>query len=287
MDALEHLPRGTPVFVQVPVLPDISGRIAFGRWNVERVKSPQDADYILTGRLSGDRLQYAWVRPSVDRSDQLRAALPLRTDWHDGRNGAEVAAVLTEDLRRLQLVHFWQTLPSPPEAQFNYRLGMRRARDRALVTDGVLAADEQYGFVLRAVPEPQQLFAPRFIYVFMVDSYGKSVLFFPRGPLGSIENRFPLRGTSPAEIPLGPRASLMPEAPFGADTFFLLSTDQALTNPWILEWDGIRTLKQRAGTPLEQFLLLTMSGDRGVRRVPPSHWSLERVSYTTRAGQTP
>ena len=115
----------------------------------------------------------------------------------------------------------------------------------------------------------------------MVDSYGKSVLFFPRGPLGSIENRFPLRGTSPAEIPLGSSASLIPEAPFGTDTFYLLSTEEALTNPWILEWDGVRTLKDRSGTLLEQFILLTMSGDRGVRLAPLSRWSMERVPYTT------
>lgn len=278
---LDDLAAGQSVFVQIPVLPDISQRIVPRRWNVERVKSPQEADYILTGRLAGGRLQYAWVRPSVNGSDRLRSALPLRTNWHDARKGSEVAAVLTEDLRRLQLIHLWQTLPSPPEAPFNYRLGIRRTRDRALVTDERLIAEEQYGFVLRAEPGPGQPTAPRFIYVFMVDNYGKSVLFFPRGPLGSIENRFPLRGTSPAEIPLGSPASLIPEAPFGTDTFFLLSTEEALTNPWILEWDGVRTLKERSGTLLEQFILLTMSGDRGVRLTPLSRWSMERVSYTT------
>lgn len=278
---LDGLAAGQPVFVQVPVLPDISQRIVPTRWNVERVNSAREADYILTGRLAGGRLQYAWVRPSVNGRDRLRGALPLRTDWHDARNAPEVAAVLTEDLRRLQLIHLWQTLPSPPGAQFHYRLGLRRTRDRALVADGTLIAEEQYGFVLRAEPGPGPLPAPRFIYVFMVDSYGKSVLFFPRGPLGSIENRFPLRGTFPAEIPLGSRGSLVAEAPFGTDTFFLLSTDEALTNPWILEWDGVRTLRERSGTLLEQFILLTMSGDRGVRLTPQSRWSIERVSFTT------
>lgn len=279
---LDGLPASAAIFVQIPVLPAISQRIVSRRWNAERVKSPEEADYILTGRLSGGLLQYAWVRPSVDGSDRLRSALPLRTDWHDARNTAEVAAVLTEDLRRLQLVHLWQTLPSPPEMQFNYRLGIRRTRDRALVADGELIAEQQYGFVLRAVSRPMQRSAPRFVYVFMVDSYGKSVLFFPRGPIGSVENRFPLRGTSPAEIPLGPPASLIPEAPFGTDTFFLLSTDEALTNPWILEWDGVRTPKERGGTPLEQLILMTLSGDRGARPVAPSRWSIERVSYATK-----
>lgn len=284
-DALHGLSAGTPVFVQVPVLPDVSRSIATGRWNVEKVKSPEEADYILTGRLSGGRrLQYAWVRPSVDGSDRMRSPLPLRTDWHDAQTATEIAATLTDDLRRLQIIHLWQTLPSPPEAQFPYRLGIRRTRDGAPVAAGVLIEGEQYGFVLRAGSAPIQLAAPRFIYVFMVDSYGKSVLFFPRGPLGSVENRFPLRGT-PAEIPLGPRASLVPEAPLGTDTFFLLSTEQALTNPWILEWDGVRTVNERSGTALDQFILLTMSGDRGVQLTTSSRWSIERLPYATIAPQ--
>jgi len=279
---LSALPHGTTLFVQIPVSPDISRRITPPGWAIERVDRPQDADYILTGRLSSSRVQYAWIRPSADSRDGSQSALPLRTDWHDGQKTAEVAAVLTEDLRRLQRIHMWQTVPSPPETLFNYRLGVRRQRDRLLITDGTLLAEEPYVFVLRAASGPRAGSAPRFIYLFMVDSYGKSVLIFPRGPIGSIENRFPLRNTSPAEISLGEDASLIPQPPFGTDTYFLLSTTDALTKPWILEWDGIRTLEERGQTPLERLLLQSMSGERGVHLVPAaSQWSIERLSFTS------
>jgi hypothetical protein len=281
-EMLRPLSRGTPFFVQIPVSTDISQRIAPKGWAVERVGRPQDADYILAGRLSRGRVEYAWIRPAADSRNGSQSPLPLRTDWHDGQKAAEVAAVLTEDLRRLQRIHMWQTLPSPPETQFRYRLGIRRQRDRGLITDGALLADEPYGFVLRASPGQQESSASRFVYLFMVDSYGRSVLIFPRGPIGSVENRFPRRNTAPAEISLGPDASLIPQPPFGTDTYFLLSTTEALTNPWILEWDGVRTPEERGRTPLERLILESMTGERAVHVVPASsQWSIERVSCTS------
>jgi hypothetical protein len=279
---LGTLSRGASLFVQIPVSPKISRHIAPERWAIERVDKPQDADYILTGRFSRGRVQYAWIRPSADSRDRSQSALPLRTDWHDGQNAGEVSAVLTEDLRRLQRIHLWQTLPSPPETPFAYRLGIRRRRDQMLIAEGPLFAEETYGFVLRAAPGPRESSAPRFVYLFMVDSYGRSILIFPRGPIGSVENRFPLRNTSGAEIPLGSGAWLIPQPPFGTDTYFLLSTAEALTNPWILEWDGVRTPKERGQTALERVILQSIAGDRGVQRVPASSpWSIERLTYTS------
>lgn len=96
---LKDLSRGSSLFVQLPASPDIKKRITP---LVERVRRPQDADYILAGRLLHGQAEYAWIRPSVDRRDQHDSPLPLRTDWHDGRKAAEAAADLSEDLRRLQ-----------------------------------------------------------------------------------------------------------------------------------------------------------------------------------------
>jgi hypothetical protein len=282
LDVAGDFAKGAALFVQLPASPELSRRIALPGGGVQRVERPQDATYILTGRLIHDRVEYAWIYPSTDRGDQRECPLPLRTEWHDGTNAAEVAAVLNDDLRRLQRIHLWQTLPSPPAQQFNYRLGIRRARDNALITDETLTVAEAYGLVLREAPGPRELSSPRFVYVFVVDSYGKSVLLFPRGPLGSVENRFPPSDAPHAEIRLGAAASFIPQPPFGTDTYFLLSTDEALPDPWILEWDGVRAPKKRGETPLERLLLLMMSDDRGVRTIPPvSHWSIERLPYST------
>ncbi len=68
-------------------------------------------------------------------------------------------------------------------------------------------------------------------------------------------------------------------APFGIDSYFLLSTDEALPNPWILEWDGVRTRNAQPVTALERLLLMTSAGTRGAPVVTRATWSLDRVVF--------
>ena len=59
----------------------------------------------------------------------------------------------------------------------------------------------------------------------------------------------------------------------------LLTTDEPLPNPWILEWDGVRGEAPQPQSALEQLLLATGTAGRSVRIVTPASWSLERVVY--------
>ncbi|HEX8152949.1 MAG TPA: hypothetical protein VF698_07490, partial [Thermoanaerobaculia bacterium] len=109
---------------------------------------------------------------------------------------------------------------------------------------------------------------------FTIDSSGKAILLFPR--LGSVENRLPIDG-APPEILLGGEGGFEIGPPYGIDTFFLLTTDEPLPNPWILEWDGVRGPRPEVHTALEELLLLTGSGEsRSTTVVTPSTWSIER-----------
>jgi hypothetical protein len=246
---------------------------------IERVRRPQDADYILVGRYREGRTEYAWARPAAGVRDAEHSPLPIRTDWHSGKMATELSTILNEDLRRLLRIHLWHSLPSPPESQYHYRLAVRRDRDGAAITNGNVVEEELYKLGLRADTQLPTLSDSRFIYIFMVDTFGKSVLLFPRGPTGSIENRYPRGDTQPSEIRLN--ASFIPEPPYGTDTYFLLSTDEALTDPWVLEWDGVRTRELSGATAFEQLLLRRMSNDRGARPgSTPSRWSIERLSLT-------
>jgi len=159
-----------------------------------------------------------------------------------------------------------------------YRLAILRARDGEEIRDGALIGREKYGLALRrAAPPPPQV-QPRFIYVFTIDSFGRSVLLFPRAH-GSVENQFPLRPSPaqpapypPASIQLGPGELFEASPPFGIDTYFLLSTDEPLPDPWILESDGVRT--RNPTTALEE--LLTPSG-RAATVLTHANWSIDRV----------
>jgi uncharacterized caspase-like protein len=292
---LAKVPAKSSLFVQLPAPGDLVKSIAVGpgsrREGVQPTQRPEEADYVLVGRLAGGRAEYAWLHPKVEKADQPKTGLPVRTLWRNletppGNAEDAPSAALENDVLLLRKIHAWQILESPAGASSLYHLAVRRARDNALVKD-VLAANEQYGLMLRAqsAPPPTQA-QPRYFYAFAIDSQGKSVLLFPTAS-GSVENCFPLPckpgqlvASPPREIPFGPAASFTVGEPFGVDTYFLLSTDEPLPNPWILEWNGVGTRGPRGKTPLEELLSVTGSATRApIRIVTPTNWSIERVLF--------
>ena len=111
---------------------------------------------------------------------------------------------------------------------------------------------------------------------FVIDSYGKSVKLFPEN--GSVENRLPFKPPPPPDIPLGNAGSFEIAPPYGVDTYFLLTTDEPLPNPWILEWDGVRARSPATPTALERVLLLVDDATRSPIVTRPT-WSIERVPF--------
>jgi uncharacterized caspase-like protein len=266
LSAVARMPAGTSLFVQFPAPTAMAVAI-----HAESV-APEEADYILVGRYSNHRLTYAWLRPMVKRRDMRRSGLPLQTRWVGS------APDLRKALARLRKIHAWHTLESPPQARFPYRLRIRRTRDGRLVgeTDSIVTDTSYKAYLRGTVPLPGKV-RPRYVYVFVIDSDGKSTLLFPPVESGSVENRFPDAGM-PMEIPLE-GSSFEAEDPLGIDTYILLSTDDPLPNPAILEWDGVRAPQPQPQSALEQLLLLTAGGARSQTLLTPANWSIARVSY--------
>jgi hypothetical protein len=209
---------------------------------VENTEDPRRADYVLVGRYVNHRLTYAWLRPLVKNGD--RSALPLRTAWrtHD-------ASALRDDVIRLRRIFAWHVLESPPSP---YRLRIRDARTRQIVEQVI--GNARYELVARAATTAMT--GRRHLYAFAIDPVGRSILLFPRS--GSVENRFPLT----AEITLG---QFEGAPPYGVDTYFLLTTDAPLPNPWILQWDGVRAPPIPANWSIER---------RSVESVPPRRYKV-------------
>ena len=116
-----------------------------------------------------------------------------------------------------------------------YRLAVRDERTQQLVDQAFVIGGRVYSVVLRAAKNSP---ARRYYYVFVVDSHGNSHLVFPK--TGSVENRFPIPHDSRAEIALGDASAFRISRPYGRDTYFLLSTEEPLPNPSILEWNDVR-----------------------------------------------
>jgi caspase domain-containing protein len=200
----------------------------------EIVATAADADYIL---VSNGR-EHAWIRPGARNE---------RSAWTANR------ASLRESALTLRKIHGWRNLESPPGPPAPYRLALQRESDRSIVTDNTLVGGERYRVVLQGATGSA---AKRYYYAFVIDSHGKSFLAFPQSSNGSVENRFPLRDFT-ATITLGDNAVFEVKPPYGVDLFFLLSTEEPLPNPSVLDWDGIR-----AG-----------------RTLTTSAWSIERVAF--------
>jgi len=277
--AIGRLAPGSSLFVQFPAPAALLDRMAVHD-GVEVVERGEEAQYVLVGRFADHKLQYAWVRPTVKASDRRKTSLPLRTSWTilADRELSDSAVALREFVGRLRRIYLWDLLESPPEARLPYRLAILRARDGEEIRDSALVGGEKYGLALRRdAPLPAEIH-PRFIYVFTIDSFGHSVLLFPRVH-GSVENQFPLRPSPtqptpypPASIQLGSAELFEVSPPFGIDTYFLLSTDEPLPDPWILESDGVRT--RNPTTALEELL---MPSGRAVTVLTQSNWSIDKV----------
>lgn len=281
--AVARIPSGSSLFVQFPALAMMTEGIDVGagtdREGIVPAARAEEADYILVGRWQERRLEYAWLRPAVTSSGRRRSALPFRTKWvaEDERDGTlrDSVASLRDAVLRLRRIHGWQQLESPSGGRFAYRLALRRKSNQDLVREPVVIGEEVYQLTLRTATPLGPKVASRYVYVFVIDSDGKSTLLLPEGGGGSVENRFPLSG-SPAEIPL---TEFEVSPPYGVDTYFLLTADEPLPNPWILEWSGVRAAPPAAPSALEQLLLLTGSSARAPGIATPANWSLEKAVF--------
>lgn len=236
IDAIARLGASASLFVQLPPTETIVA-----------ASDEQDADYVLVGRFHRNRIEYAWVRPLMRNSDRRAGGLPPRTAWTSD------PMRLRRDVATLRRIHGWFSLTSPPHTPTPYRLAVRDERTKELVRDAVVVGNRVYSLVLRSSERRPE--RPRSYYVFVVDSHGNSRLVFPT--TGSVENRFPLAGQTPAEISLGNPSAFRITRPYGVDTYVLLSTEEPLPNPSILGWDGVRARRALAETP----------------------WSIERITF--------
>lgn len=278
--------KDVALFVQLPAPPALVRGIVVGPGTdhsaVVATERPEEADYVLAGRLSAAGPEYAWLRPGVGETDRRRTSLPARTAWHS----PQAPDKLESAVLRLHKIHAWLHLETPPGEAFPYELALCRGKENEEgtcsdpVTDGMLSGEERYRLFLRArtTQRPAQV-APRYIYIFLINSDGRSILLFPQS--GSVENRSPLpppvqpASGAPAEIPL--HAELLVNEPFGVDTYFLLTAEELIPNPWVLEGDGVRARGPLGETPLEELLSITGGTVRSATSIStPVVWSVDR-----------
>lgn len=310
------------LFVHLPPSSELRARLGLGAGTakdaVTVTQRRDEALYVLVGhasrRAAGTTIEYAWVLPAATQGDAggMRARslpLPSATDWID--DDAATGKKLEEMALRLSKIRGYLTLTSPEQRDghvFPYRLVIKNGGTGEEISDGgELVECETYVAELVADPDALRLLPKqRYVYVLGLDKYGNSALLFGCDNEG---NRFPsntdmLKGKAPRRIPLldadfivtGPeaRCGINPntgkpyaKGALGAETYLLLTSEQPLPLPELLEFSGVRTREQvaemcdkgvRGGDYDLQNLLTDMESPVRTRGVTPAHWSVEQLS---------
>jgi hypothetical protein len=259
---------------------------AEAKGGVKLLSDPNQAHYVLAGRFAEGGVEYAWIMPNKTNEDADNSAMPIRTDWMHLGDGT--GDLLEGWLLRLQKIRGWLTLDGPSEDEpFPYTLALKKTDGGDLKSGGVVTGGEKYNLVLRARKEDlMHGIPPRYFYVFLIDSYGASNLLFPKG--GNIRNRLPIVGRdstyAPPEVVL-PGTPIEIDAPYGVDTYFLLTSEEAI-DPYVLSFPGVRRGEMRgSASPLSSLLWKIGSGTRGAHQPVPLNWSIRRIQFLSKAPQ--
>lgn len=279
-DVAKALPPKARLAILLPPTPELISGLAFSaRGNIVSItKSIASADYFLAGRAAASgEIEYAWARPQETREDIHGAlsAWPLRSEWV----GAKDAATLTEHALDLARLAGWLGIQTPvPDDAFPYHLALRDENGGQL-SQGELMGKHTYRLLLRRdASSPEKAVAPRRVYVFVVDSFGKGTLVYPDG---NVDNEFPRKDMTalPPEIDL--RQSVDIGAPWGTDNYYLLTSVQPIDSAdAVFNFAGVRTRgATREGGPLEKLLESHTAGTRGALSGVPTNWSIERTAF--------
>ncbi|MGH7257552.1 MAG: caspase family protein [Nitrospiraceae bacterium] len=211
------------------------------------VRSPDEAHYVLTGRVVGQDVHYAWVSRSFTGSDHVSsnsAPLPLpdRTSWGTNATLKERCqdGGLNDCLTRLVRLHHWLTVKSAPDpGRFPYELALKRQKGDGLLEKGPIE-EGLYRLVLKADParieavQKRSGLQSRYVYVFVIDREGQTTLLFPNNASKDKENLVPSEshltkpGSDIAELGLGESAIIEIRPPFGTDTFVMMTSVQPI-----------------------------------------------------------
>ena len=318
-DLKRLLPPKARLLVRLPPSTSLLPAVPLGDADhsaVEIAAAPAGAQYWFWGKIGDSGPAYAWLLPDSteasvrDAAGQTKRAagylpLPIRSDWVKLREGPEgvrtAGAELTKMALLLARIRAWLTLQSPPSQEtFPYHLAFRQVVEGKLgefKDSGDFKEGEQYKLYLRAAPKALAAcdsLAPRWVYVFVVDHFGTGTRVFPPPGRGNEGNRLPYAqvGEKPDFQPLIPLTGDSPEldfaidSPFGVDTYFLLTSDNAIDNPEVFNFEGVRTEAGTRGAsdPLTDLLLSASSMTRSTNARPvPAMWSIETQTFRSAA----
>jgi Caspase domain len=247
------------------------------------------AQYALAGVLTPNGPAYAWYHkselaagppspnaPPHSPGCSATSQYPVRTDWVSVSTADTIdpaSAKLSNYASLLAKVNGWlQLANSPADASPDeyYSLALIPSTGTS-----PLPADKaaQQGDQLKmALASSERIIDRRWVYVLDIDCHGRGTVLYPRD---YSENQFPSDADNGRQFFLPGAPVLRIGPPYGVDTLILLSTEQPLADPYVLNFEGVASRGTRGiASPLEKLLNQTSGGTRGFSDEVPTNWSI-------------
>jgi Caspase domain len=295
-DALkQHLGKDARVWVNLPAPRGVADKLPLNdaQSTVQSAKGLADANYVLTGVLTENGPAYAWFHKSEyaagprtkitnDHSPgcSTTSPYPVRTNWTtlgDASDSDGLSKSLSDYALRLGKVHGWFTLQDSANGNSGanyYHLALVHADDGSSISPDKPA--QQGDGIQLALRSDDMVVGPRWVYVLDIDCQGNGSLLYPKN---FNENRFPNAAATQNKFVLPHSGTLHVGRPYGVETLILLSTEEPLPDPYVLNFEGVVSRGGRGmDTPLGKLLGDRSSGNsRGLEDEVPSDWGMSML----------
>jgi hypothetical protein len=287
---LNSTKKPAAVFVNFPPTEELSKQFIehFSEFNnISIVSSANESQYSLVGRLNEkNELEYALVKSQVTIQDTTES-LPEQTDFiaftGTKENAQQVAAQLSEYAFRIAKIRDWLMLTGPAGAKnkFPFALQFQYYSSGNPVTGNQVKINDTLSIYFKTDKEQGDWNGrKRYIYVFSIDSKGAMNLIFPGIEGGNVENRFPITNSEGSPSVETHLADILITPPAGADNYFMLTTEEAISNLSAFQQEGVLIRnRSAAGSALEN-LLFTGTKSRN-QVITPVNWSINKLIFRT------
>ncbi len=300
----KNLPAGAKLWVNLPPSQELAAKLkpTGSDSAVQAAGNMSVAHYALTGVLTADGPAYAWYHkselaagpPSPNASPHspgcsATSQYPVRTDWVPVGSVSAIDAAgdkLNHYSSLLAKVHGWLELAnSPADASSDeyYSLALLPSSGNApLPANQITHQGDQ---LKMALASDDRIIDHRWVYVLDIDCHGQGTVLYPRD---YSENQFPNDAENGRQFILPGAPVLRIGPPYGVDTLIMLSTEQPLADPYVLNFEGVASRGTRGvSSPLERLLNQTSGGTRGFSGEVPTNWGIGLMTVHSAPNSAP
>ena len=291
-DAIKkNLPAGARLWVNLPPSQALAAKLkpAGADSAVQAASNMSVAHYALTGVLTANGPAYAWYHKSeLAAGPPLPTAAPhspgcsatsqypVRTDWVPIGSASAIDAAgdkLNHYSSLLAKVHGWLELAnSPADASSDEYYSLTLLPSNAATPLPANQTTHQGDQLKMALASDDRVIDHRWVYVLDIDCHGQGTVLYPRD---YSENQFPNDSENGRQFVLPGAPVLRIGPPYGVDTLIMLSTEQPLADPYVLNFEGVASRGTRGvSSPLEKLLNQTSGGTRGFDQPVPTNWGI-------------